>query len=975
MSTHRLEALLDHYRRYVRDPATATPWRDVFSRLDEDAKAWLDARLDGSAPAVAGAPVETGVPASDAEQAARDSTRALMFIRVHRVRGHLQASLDPLGLANPERHPELQPETYGFTEADMDRPIFLDGVMGMQSATMREIVAAVRTTFCGPVGLEYMHLQDPAQKAWIQERMESPEHRATLTDADRLDILERLTAAEAFEKFLDKKYTGTKRFGLEGAETTIPALETIVRTAVGLGVDEIVLGMAHRGRLNVLANVMEKPLTAIFHEFKGGSSTPEEIGGSGDVKYHLGTSTDREIGGNWVHLSLTPNPSHLEAVDPVVVGKVRARQDLVGDGDKNRVIGILLHGDAAFAGQGVVAETLQFLELPGYRTGGTIHFIINNQIGFTTNPMIGRSSPYSSDVAKAVQAPIVHVNGDSPEAVVLVAKFAMEFRQTFKRDVVIDMVCYRRHGHNEGDEPAFTQPLMYRAIRNHPTTLTLYAQKLARDGIVSKDQSAKLAADWDDLLESQFQLAESYQASHAEWLEGSWSGLEPVKDYDPRRGDTQSTLEDLQEVGAALVRVPEGFNLNRKITRQLKTKARMFETGEGIDWGTGEALAYGTLLLEGHPVRLSGEDSNRGTFSHRHASWVDQETEEKHIPLNHIREDQGKIDILDSPLSEFGVLGFEYGYAMAAPNALVLWEAQFGDFANGAQVIIDQFLAAGEVKWLRMNGLVLLLPHGYEGQGPEHSSARLERFLSLCAEDNLQVVNLTTPAQIFHALRRQMKRKFRKPLVVMAPKSLLRHKRAVSKLAEFGPGSHFHRVLEEDVPPSSAKEAKQVVVCSGKVYYDLLEERESRKITDVHLVRMEQLYPFPMDALVHVLRPYAHCRFVWCQEESRNMGAWPVVGEMLGEVAEAIGARHPEFRYAGRRTSASPATGRASRHREEQIALVDEALTVGLEHKGRVKARVARDARRGDNSSPSSPRPKGGGKTRRKAGSQRVSSK
>jgi 2-oxoglutarate dehydrogenase E1 component len=931
-------AVAELYRGYLDEPGSVDPaWRALFQDLDDEARRWLEALNGVEAPA---APRPAVAPAfsADARSAALDSVRALMLIRAYRVRGHLEADLDPLGLAPKEPHAELDPASYGFSEADMDRPIYLHGVLGLETATMRQILQVVRRYYCGKIGLEFMHLQDPEQKAWIQLRMEGVLQRAKLKKGQKVEILERLTAAEIFEKFLDRRYTGTKRFGLEGAESAIPALETILRRGAELGIEEIVIGMAHRGRLNVLANVMQKPPRAIFHEFQGGASTPDEIGGSGDVKYHLGTSTDREVKSKRVHLSLVPNPSHLEAVDPVVVGKVRSSQDQRDDHNRCHVMGLLIHGDAAFAGQGVVAETLQFSELEGYTTGGVVHLIINNQIGFTTNPMAARSSPYPSDLAKAIQAPIVHVNGDDPEAVVQAALFAIEFRQIFKRDVVVDLYCYRRHGHNEGDEPAFTQPLMYKRIKTHPPVREIYAARLIEEGVVTREQVDEFVTRWQKRLEEEFEAAATYRLRKADWLEGVWKGLEPMSGEDEARfGDTDVAIETLKEVGRALTTVPEGFNLNRKLVRQLKAKQKMFDTGEGIDWATAEALAFGTLLLEGHPVRLSGEDSNRGTFSQRHASWVDQETEQRYVPLNHIREGQERLEVIDSPLSEYGVLGFEYGYAMDEPWALVLWEAQFGDFANGAQVIIDQFIAAGESKWLRMCGLVLLLPHGYEGQGPEHSSARPERFLQLSAEDNIQVVNCTTPANYFHVLRRQLHRKSRKPLVVLTPKSLLRHKRAVSRLADFGPGSGFQLVLRCDVVPGDPSEAKQVVLCSGKVYYDLLAEREKRGISDVHILRLEQLYPFPADALAEALAPYRGCRLVWCQEEPRNMGAWSFVAERIETVAGEVGCAHPEPRFAGREASASPATGLYSRHLEEQAKLVDEALTVT----GEVRARPA----------------------------------
>ncbi len=935
----RSQLLAGQYRRFLEDPDAVDPgWREVFDQLDDGARAWLK-ELQG--PAGGSAPSPEASPGADGNRAAADSIAAIMLIRAYRMRGHLEAWLDPLGLHEREPHPELDPRTYGFEEADMDREVYLGGVLGLQAATPREIHKRLRRTYCRSVGIEFGHLMDPEEKSWIQTRFEGAQERATLKPELRRAVLEFLTAAETFERYCDKKFKGTKRFGLDGGESLMPALEMMIHRAAELKVEEIVIGMPHRGRLNVLANLMEKPLEAIFSEFQGESWMPEEILGAGDVKYHMGTSTDREVDGHPIHLSLTPNPSHLEAVNPVVLGRVRAKQDQRADQERRSVLGILMHGDAAFAGQGLVPETLQFCELPGYRVGGVIHVIVNNQIGFTTSPISARSSAYSSDVAKMIQAPIVHVNGDDPDAVVRAATAVVDYRNHFQKDAVIDIYCYRRFGHNESDEPAFTQPLMYSRIKGHPTTREIYAQRLIEDGIITQQEADSYVRECEARLDAGFEAVAGYESTRADWLEGSWRGLLPVSGFDARRGDTAADPEILREVGAGLVKVPDGFHINRKLTRQLGAKQKMFDGGAGIDWATAEALAFGTLLLEGHPVRLSGEDCNRGTFSHRHASWIDQQDETRHVPLNHLRDGQARLEVVDSPLSEFGVLGFEYGYAMAEPNALTLWEAQFGDFANGAQVITDQFLASGEEKWLRMNGLVMLLPHGFEGQGPEHSSARLERFLQLCAEDNLQVVNITTPANYFHALRRQIHRSFRKPLIVMSPKSLLRHKRAVSKLEDLALGSSFHRVLYCDELPSDAKDARQLVLCSGKVYYDLVEEREKRGVRDVHFLRLEQLYPFPADALAELLVPYKQCHLVWCQEEPRNMGAWLHVEDLIEEVAREVGCEHPVVSYAGRISSASPATGFVGDHKAEQARLLDEAFTIGLPRVGRIAARKA----------------------------------
>ena len=874
---------------------------------------------------------------ADVMQATRDSIHALMLIRAYRMRGHFHAKLDPLGLEPEPDEAELDPRSYGFIEADMDRRIFLDWVLGLEFSSMREIVAILRRTYCQTLGVEFMHISNPAQKAWIQERIEGRDKEITFTREGKRAILNKLVEAEGFEKFLDVKYTGTKRFGLDGGESLIPALEQIIKRGGNLGVKEICIGMPHRGRLNVLTQVMGKPHRALFHEFKGGSATPEEIEGSGDVKYHLGASSDREFDNNKVHLSLSANPSHLEIVDPVTLGKARAKQDQHGATPEERtmVLPLLMHGDAAFAGQGVVAECFGLSDLKGYRVGGSIHFIVNNQIGFTTYPRYSRSSPYPSDVAKMVEALIFHVNGDDPEAVVFAAKVATEYRQQFQRPVVIDMFCYRRFGHNEGDEPAFTQPIMYRKIHAHPTTLEIYGKKLAAEGIVTEGEIEKMRADWRARLDVEFEAAQGYKPNKADWLDGRWSGLKAAHEADdPRRGNTGVDVSVLRDIGARITKVPDGFHVHRTIRRFLDNRAKAIETGQGIDWATAEALAFGSLLKEGNPVRLSGQDSERGTFSQRHSVLFDQQTEERHTPLNHLGPDQARFEVLNSMLSEEAVLGFEYGYSTAEPKALTLWEAQFGDFANGAQVVFDQFISSGERKWLRMSGLVCLLPHGYEGQGPEHSSARLERFLQMCAEDNMQVANCTTPANYFHILRRQLRREIRKPLILMTPKSLLRHKRAVSRLDEMVSGTTFHRLLwdgaqqspDEPIKLKPDDQIRRVVMSSGKIYYDLYEEREKRGIDDVYLLRLEQLYPFPSKALVAELSRFKQAEMVWCQEEPRNMGAWFFVDVFLTWVLNQIGAAHRQTRYAGRPASASTAVGQMSKHLAQLKQLLDEAL-------------------------------------------------
>jgi 2-oxoglutarate dehydrogenase E1 component len=959
----------DLYARYEKDPsAVDAEWQDFFNALKDDGKdvaksaqgaSWkkpnwplrpnddLVAALDGQwadterriGDKIKAQAKTTGVDisAGDVQQAARDSIHALMLIRAYRIRGHFHAKLDPLGLEPEKNDSELDPKSYGFGEADMDRRIFLDKVLGLEFASMREIVPILRRTYCQTLGVEFMHISNAAQKGWIQERIEGKDKEIAFTREGKRAILNKLAESEGFEKFLDVKFTGTKRFGLDGAESLIPALEQIIKRGGNLGVKEICLGMPHRGRLNVLTQVMGKPHRVLFHEFKGGSAMPDEVEGSGDVKYHLGASSDREFDNNKVHLSLTPNPSHLEIVDPVTLGKVRAKQDQHGatPQDRTMVMPLLIHGDAAFAGQGVVAECFGLSGLKGYRTGGSLHFIVNNQIGFTTYPRYSRSSPYPSDVAKMIEALIFHVNGDDPEAVVFAAKVATEYRMKFQQPVVIDMFCYRRFGHNEGDEPSFTQPLMYKKVRAHPTTLDIYAKKLIGEGVVTEDEVARMKAGWRSHLDAEFEAGQSYKANKADWLDGRWSGMKAARDADdPRRGNTGVAIEELREFGNKITAVPQGFHVHKTIQRFLDHRAKAIETGEGIDWSTGEALAFCALLKDGHRVRLSGQDTERGTFSQRHSVLFDQESEARYTPFNNLGGKQGRFEVLNSMLSEEAVLGFEYGYSTAEPSALTLWEAQFGDFANGAQVVFDQFISSGERKWLRMSGLVCLLPHGYEGQGPEHSSARLERFLQMCAEDNMQVANCTTPANYFHILRRQLKREIRKPLILMTPKSLLRHKRAVSKLSEIANGTSFHRLLWDDaqiLPDEKIKlvaddQIRRVVMCSGKVYFDLYEEREKRGVNDIYLLRIEQLYPFPTKALITELSRFKQAEFVWCQEEPRNMGAWFFVEVFLQWILNQIGVGEKRVRYAGRPASASTAVGQMSKHLAQLKQFLEEAL-------------------------------------------------
>jgi 2-oxoglutarate dehydrogenase E1 component len=865
------------------------------------------------------------------EQAAGDSIRAMMLIRIYRVRGHLAANLDPLGLSKREIPADLTPEYHGFVGEAQDRPVYLGGNLGLQWTTVREVVRILQANYCGHVGLEYMHIADIEERRFLQERIEGHDKDINFTPEGKKAILAAVIRGEQYESFLGKKYVGTKRFGLDGGESMIPALEAVIKHGGAMGLREIVYGMAHRGRLNVLANVMAKPYRVIFHEFSGGSANPDDVGGSGDVKYHLGTSTDREFDGVKVHMSLVSNPSHLEAVNPVVLGKTRAQQAFHEDLDDHaKVLPVLIHGDAAFAGQGIVWECLSFSGIPGYNTGGCLHFIINNQIGFTTSPKFARSSPYPSDVAKGVQAPILHVNGDDPEAVTFACKLAIEYRQTFKRDIVIDMWCYRRFGHNEGDEPSFTQPLMYERIRQHPRVSDVYARRLIDEGVIDKNWAGENASHFVAVLEQEFESAKGYKPNEADWFGGRWAGLNKPADPETARRNVPTAIEGklFESLGRVLTTVPADLEIHKTLARIVDAKREMFANGEGFDWATAEALAFGSLVTEGFGVRLSGQDSGRGTFSQRHSMWIDQKTERKYIPLCQLP--HGKFEVYDSPLSEYGVLGFEYGFAGADPKTLVLWEAQFGDFANGAQIMIDQFFAAGEAKWLRANGLVLLLPHGYEGQGPEHSSARPERFLQLCANDNIQVCNITSPANYFHVLRRQMIRPFRKPLVIFTPKSLLRHPMARSLAREFQGESHFKRIFS-DTTEISDKKIRRLVLCSGKVAYDLIEKRDAEKLDDVSIVRLEQLYPFPGEPLaVRLKRMTGLEEVVWCQEEPRNNGAWFFVESQIEAALAEGGHKGMRASYAGRDAAASPATGLASKHKAQQEALVAEAL--GLKH-------------------------------------------
>ena len=917
------------YLRYIKeDPSLPESWRDYFSDLNEDVKSiikeiegpsWIRSNLDENT---------RDDNSITLEKQKIDSIKAIALIRSYRIRGHLIANLDPLGMMKREYLHELHPSDHGFKKEDYERKIYLSSYLDTSYSTIKDIMFKLRRVYCATIGAEYMHISDPVEKIWFRERMEKNENQINFTNKGKKAILKTIIKAEGFEKYLAKKFIGTKRFGLDGGEALIPALEQIIKRGGQLGAKEIKIGMPHRGRLNVLANVLQKSYKKIFNEFVGELDAKSEES-AGDVKYHLGASSNREFDGNSVHVSLTDNPSHLEAVNPVVLGQVRAKQFFHKDKERKEVIPILIHGDAAFAGQGVVAECFAMSGLKGHNTGGTIHIIVNNQIGFTTSPRFARSSPYPSDLGKIVEAPILHCNGDDPEAVVHCAKIAIEFRQRFKKDVVIDLICYRRFGHNEGDEPTFTQPLMYKKIKSHPTTLNIYSKKLIKENSITEEEFESEKSEFNDLLEDQFKSAKDHHPK-IDWFEGTWSRYRPQKGKD-KIGNTGVQKNELIEISKKIHSLQENLKIHKTIKRIFENRHKSILEEKNIDWSTAEALAFGTLLKEGFPVRLVGQDSGRGTFSQRHSVLRNQEDNSRYIPLNNISNKQQNFEIVDSFLSELAVLGFEYGYSLVEPETLTIWEAQFGDFANGAQVVIDQFIASGERKWNRASGLVMLLPHGYEGQGPEHSSARLERFLQLSGQENLQIVNCTTPANYFHVLRRQIHRDFRKPLIIMTPKSLLRNKLCISNLEDFSKNKSFHRVLKDHSYFDNDKficlkkdsDIKKVIICSGKIYFDLLKARETIRRNDIVLIRVEQLYPFPVKSLVKEIKNYRkNASFFWCQEEPKNMGAWSSVRDYIQWTLDYIEANNNKISYIGRDPAASPATGYAKRHISQQEEII-----------------------------------------------------
>ncbi|MBI3886567.1 MAG: 2-oxoglutarate dehydrogenase E1 component [Opitutae bacterium] len=894
-------------------------WQENPDRVDPTWRAFFQGFTLGSNGQPPAAAASAGAPVIDS----RKQSQVDSLLYHYRSIGHTQANLNPLAPATG-RNPQLALAAFGLSDADLETAFDVGHYHAGTPMKLRDLVAALEKTYCGTVGVEYLHIQDTEVRRWLQERMEPTYLRPKFTKAQKIRILRRLHKAELFEKFLHTKYVGQKRFSGEGAESFIAAVDTLIDACPGEGVEEVVLGMAHRGRLNILCSVMRKPFELVFEQFSE-NYVPDTVAGDGDVKYHLGyESTLTTTSGKKVELRLATNPSHLEIVNPVVEGKVRARQRLRDDMvERRKVLALLAHGDAAVAGQGVVAETLNFSQLPGYTTGGTVHFVVNNQIGFTTDPHDARSTHYCTDVAKMIEAPIFHVNGDDPEAVCLVTHLALEFRCRWKRDVFIDMYCYRKHGHNESDEPSFTQPTLYRRIAAHPLVSTLYTRQLVAEGSLTADQGDAIKAEYSATLNEHLEKAKAREASKAakrkaaDPFKGSNAIFQPA--YTHKAIDTAVSAALIDRVVRTLTHVPADFQPHPKIRRFMEARAAAHEQHGPYDWGFGEALAFGTLMLEGKPIRLSGQDCERGTFSHRHAVFNDNQTGAKYAPLKNLDPQQASFCIYNSLLSEAAVLGFDYGYSLDYPDMLCLWEAQFGDFANGAQVVIDQFITSGESKWQRGSGIVLLLPHGQEGQGPEHSSARLERFLQMCAEDNIQVANLTTPANYFHALRRQVMRDFRKPLVVMSPKSLLRHPAAVSSLADFTSGS-FQEIIDDAA--AAAGKTDRLILCSGKVYYDLADYREKNSAARTAIVRLEQLYPLHTKRLAEIAQKYAGAKLIWCQEESANNGAWTFLAPQLEEI---FGRKAT---YAGRDASASPAVGQLAVHRVEQAALVKDAFSL-----------------------------------------------
>lgn len=935
ISSNNIVFINELYQKFLQNPASVSEdWSSFFSENAEEVNSVL---ADYKGPSWASrASKVVGVDGFDISTFAKKEEKAAKgkksatgkdvqlrvqnLIESYKRFAHLAANLDPIGLQKQEYVAEIDPKNHGIDDSDLSQDVDLAGVLGLNKAKVSQVIERLNFIYANKVGCEFQYIRSAEEKKWLAEKTES----TLLTDIskdEKLKALREIIRTERFEQFLHKRFPGAKRFSVEGGDSAVTAMEKMIDVSAKSGVKKVIIGMAHRGRLNTLTGVMGKPYHQMIAEFQGTPGIPESATKSGDVKYHMGYSSTREIAGNKIDLSLAFNPSHLEAVNTVVTGRVRATQDLLKDASRLQAMALLVHGDAAFMGQGLVAESLVINGVEGYTTGGVMHLIINNQIGFTANPTDSRSTRYSSDMAKIINAPIFHVNGDDVEAVIKVADIAMQYRQTFKKDVVIDLVCYRRYGHNEGDEPMYTQPVMYTKIKQHPSIEKVYSQKLIGEGTVAEADYQKIAADFDAMMSEEFEKAKTYKAKEADWLKDEWKG---VKDGDKSVAKTAVSKKELSKLIEKITQVPSDFSANPKILRQLEARKTAVESGENIDWGTAESLAFSSLVQEGYPVRITGQDAGRGTFSHRHSILHDGTNGKRYNIFSAVSEKAG-FEVYDSVLSEYGVLGFEYGYSLANPNALSIWEAQFGDFANGAQIMFDQFIASSEVKWLRKSGLVMLLPHGFEGQGPEHSSARLERYLQACANDNLRVCNITNPANFFHVLRRQLVGKDRKPLVIMSPKSLLRHKLAVSNVKEFI-DENFRPLIAEESKIAANDKVRKVVLCSGKIYYDLLEAREEKKVKDVALIRLEQLYPFPAEELAAELKKYKNAEVIWCQEEPKNMGAWKFVDDLIEEVLVDVKHKTQRAKYVGRVACASPATGYGSYHAKEQKSLIDEAL-------------------------------------------------
>jgi len=923
------------YNEYLKNPDSVDEsWRKYFSELEESNEdfknlfsgpSWKQKRnkIIGYQDKVK-KDVKSG-KVSSSKQLTDLSVKVVKLIDAFRVYGHIAVKLDPLNLNNADFPKELDYKSYGIKEEDLEQTIYVDGIFGQNEIQFKELYQRLLNTYSGRFAVEFSHIEDSQEREWLRIKIENDIGVINFSNDKKFKILDSIAKVEMFQEFLHTKFPGAKRFSIEGGEGTITALEEVIQVSAGNNIEEIVFGMAHRGRLSILTKVINKPYHAVFSEFKGGIFIPEDLNLPGDVKYHLAFSSDIEIDGKNIHLTLTPNPSHLEVVNSVVLGRVRAKQDLIADKDRSKVMGILLHGDAALCGQGSVMESLALAGTNAYDTGGTIHIVTNNQIGFTTNASDGRSSRYCTDIAKMVGAPIFHVNGDDPEAIAYVSNIAAEYRLKFKKDVFIDIVCYRKYGHNEGDEPMFTQPKMYDKIHAHNKPSEVYIAKLRNEGNFDEKLFKKNTSEFKGFLDQEFELSNDYKPEKADWLKGQWQNFNGFLTEDNKNVITSVKHEDLKNFSDALTKTPSSFKLNKKIQRVLDNRKQMLETGDSIDWGMGETLAYASLLKDGYNIRFTGEDVERGTFAHRHAVLIDQENEQKYIPLNNLGNDQsGNFEIHNSILSELAVMGFEYGYSYSSPNKLVIWEAQYGDFANGAQMVMDQFIVSGKDKWLRMSGLVLLLPHGYVGQGPEHSSARLERFLQLSANNNITVANCTTPASIFHLLRRQMLRKYRNPLIIMSPKSLLRHKLAVSKLVDFAEDTHFEALIEDNL--EDIDKVEKLIFCSGNVYYDLYEEREKQNKNKIALIRLEELYPYPKKEVMEQLGKYKNPKqIIWCQEEHKNMGAWQYIKPKFEEVLKEVGSKL-KVEYVGRDESASPAAGYTKLHLEELSKFLKKAF-------------------------------------------------